>query len=330
MKRAWCAALVTAALAGCGGGGGGGGAGPVGAAPAVVPAGGGGAAGGGDATPPASLAPYPTLGTVNSNNGDVRVFTAIMSQDFSSEPARGEVVARADGAGNFTFTVNAHPGVEPYQFTVGVANAAPLIAIAGTSCGNCFRTGNVQSDAVFGTFTFLDPAAAGLNYMTVGSWGVANFSNGLASGGAGVVGVPTSAADLPKTGTATYVGQFVGTYRNAQTFDLIGATASSIANFGTGIVTLETTNSHRQFVPPGEITNATPQLDFAGTMTILSSGGARTNQLQGTVATRGGLTGDARGSFYGPAAAELGGAVTFRSPAAGNEAFIGAFGMKKQ
>jgi hypothetical protein len=166
--------------------------------------------------------------------------------------------------------------------------------------------------------------------MTLGSWGVLNFSNGLASGGAGVVGVPTSAADLPKTGTATYAGQFVGTYRIAQTFDVIGATASSIANFGTGVVTLETTNSHRQFVPPGETTNATPQLDFAGTMTILSSGGARTNQLQGTVATRGGLTGDARGSFYGPAAAELGGAVTFRSPAAGNEAFIGAFGMKKQ
>jgi hypothetical protein len=325
MKRHLCAALVTAALAGCGGGGGGS-AGPV-STPAVVPA-----PGRNDSTPPASFAEYPTLGTVNSNSGgDVRVFTAIMSQDVSSEPTRGQVVARADGAGNFTFTVNAHPGVEPYQFTVGLTNAAALMAVAGTSCGNCFRIGNIQSDAVIGNFAFLDPTVAGLSYMTVGSWGVVNFSNGLASGGAGVVGIPTRAADLPKTGTATYAGQFVGTYRNGQSFDLIGATASSIANFGTGIVTLETTNSQRQFVPPGETTNATPQLDFAGTMTIQSSGGARTNQLQGIVATRGGLTGDARGSFYGPAAAELGGAVVFRGPAGlGNEAFIGGFGMKKQ
>jgi transferrin binding protein len=335
MKRGVCAALV-AALAGCGTGGGSGSGGPGGAravapaAPAVVPA-----AGGGDSTPPSSFVPYPTLATVNSNNGgDVRVFTAIMSQDPSSIPTPGQVVARADGAGNFTFTVNAHPGVASYQFTVGLANGGPF-SVAGTGCGECFRNGSqtgLNTDAISGSFTFLDPGVVGLSYMTVGSWGVWNNSNGLQSGGAGVFGVPTRSADLPKTGTATYAGHFIGTYRNGQIFDSIGATASATANFGTGMVSIETNNSQRSYIPLGETTNAMPLLDFAGTMTFQSSGGARTNQLQGPVATRGGWGGEARGSFYGPAAAELGGSVLFKPAGAvpNNVAFIGAFGMKKQ
>jgi hypothetical protein len=48
-------------------------------------------------------------------------------------------------------------------------------------------------------------------------------------------------------------------------FDFIGATASATANFGTGVVALQTTNSQRQYVPSGE-TSAMPQLDFAGNM----------------------------------------------------------------
>jgi transferrin binding protein len=316
-------AFSLALLASCGGGGGGGGVAPgPGPSPTVAPAaGGGGGETGGGSTQPAS-APYPTLST--ANGGDLRVFTAIMSQQAGDGPSRGQVTANADGAGNYTFTVNALQDAPAYTFTVGL-KSGPLMAVAGTSCGNCFRSNPIDLGSGFGQITFLDADTAGLGYLSIGNWAVFQ-PNGSASGGSAVVGVPTRSADLPKTGTATYAGQFIGTYRIGHIFDTIGATASSIANFGTGVVTLQTTNSQRQYTPE----QAMPQLDFSGSMNFLSSGGTRTNQLQGTVVTRGGLAGDAHGSFYGPGAQELGGAVVFRSPGLGNESFMGAFGMKKQ
>jgi hypothetical protein len=336
-KRRLCAALVITALAGCGGGGGGGGVVPppptVAPTPAPAPAAGGSGnnqtgGDGGGAVPPASVS-YPTMTTLN---GQARVYTAIMSNG-GNDPTRGQVSARADGRGNFTFTVNAlNPEHPPYAFTVG-PTASGLHSLPGTSCGNCFRTDTINtagidgtdSTRVFGAITYLDINGMGLSYLSVGTWAVQNNRiDGAVSGGAGVVGIPTRDADIPKTGRATYNGQFIGRYMNGLEFSIIGATASSVADFGSGVVTLNTTNSQRQD------TTAMPQLDFSGSMNFLTARGARTNQLQGPMATRGGLVGDAHGSFYGPAAAELGGAVVFKGPAGTNEAFIGGFGMKKQ
>jgi hypothetical protein len=320
--------FAVALLAGCGGGGGGGGVAPgPGPSPTVAPAAGGGETGGGS-TQPASV-PYPTVFTANS--GDVRVFTAIMSNTVGGEPKRGQVTAQADGAANYTFMVNAIPEAPAYTFTVGLKTAGPLMAVAGTSCGNCFRNSPIDTGSASGQMTFLDADSVGMSYLTIGSWSNFQHSNGEAfGGGTAVVGVPTRDADLPKTGTATYSGQFVGRYMRALELSLIGATASSVANFGTGVVTLQTTNSQRQFAPTNGETQAVPHLDFSGSMNFLSPGGTRINQLQGNVVTRGGMAGDARGSFYGPGAQELGGAVTFRSSGLINESFIGAFGMKKQ
>jgi hypothetical protein len=199
------------------------------------------------------------------------------------------------------------------------------MAVPGTSCGNCFRSSYIDISSATGQITYLDINGMGMSYLSIGNWEVQQKSIGTAiSGGTGVFGIPTRDADLPKTGTATYSGQFIGTYRNEMSFHVIGATATSTADFGSGVVTLATTNSQRQD------TAAMPQLDFSGSMNFLSSRGARTNQLQGPMTTRGGLVGDAHGSFYGPAAAELGGAVVFKGPAGTSEAFIGGFGMKKQ
>src|SRR5215210_8186768 len=121
MKRPLCATLVTAALAGCGGGGGGSSS-PGVTAPVVAPAGGGGTgpAAGETGLPPASSSSYPTLNTVNSSNGGARVYTAIMESTYPANnitgPTRGQVVARANGAGNFTFTVNAIGDAPAYTF----------------------------------------------------------------------------------------------------------------------------------------------------------------------------------------------------------------------
>jgi hypothetical protein len=328
-KRRLCAALVTAALAGCGGGGGGS-PGPTGPAPVAVAPGNGGGTGTEAGNPPASVpGPYPNLS--NASGGDVRVYTALLSEvnagaQFSG-PIRGQVTATADGKGNYTFKVNGIGDTQAYSFTVGTTSASALGPLNGTSCGNCWRAGRFETADVIGVFAYLDPTAAGMSYMTVGAWGTNNKAHGSSfSEGAGVVGVPTRAADIPKTGTANYTGQFIGSLGTNGGGRVIGATAQSTANFGTGVVTLQTSNSQFTEGAPGN----TSGFDFAGTMTIQSSGGARTNQLRGVMATKNGMTGDAHGSFFGPAAQELGGAVVFKGDAVNSNSFMGGFGLKKQ
>jgi transferrin binding protein len=322
MKRRLCAALVTAALAGCGGGGGGGSS-PGVTAPVVAPAGGGGTgpAAGENGVPPASSAPFPTLDAAT----DVRVYTAVI--EGINGPTRGQVSAQGNGANSFTFTVNRVGDTPAYSFTVNTSNRSSLFRVDGTSCGDCFRSAGIATGTVVGQIYYLDSVFAGMSYVSIGAWGVQNSrSQGdieITSNGAGVFGVPTRTADIPKTGTASYTGQFLGIYQAGISADFVGATASAVANFGSGVVALSTTNSQ------GQRGGSMPELDFAGTMTGISS-----NQLRGSMVTRGGMTGDAHGAFFGPAAQELGGAVQFkgrRGPTDfGNEAFIGAFGLRKQ
>jgi hypothetical protein len=178
---------------------------------------------------------------------------------------------------------------------------------------------------VFGAIVYLDiNGASGMNYLSIGSWAVNYSGNGEAvSGGSGVVGVATRASDIPKTGTANYSGQFIGRINDGIAgFTLVGATATSLADFGSGVVTINTTNTQRQVPIQGD--QALPGLDFSGSMNLQTANGQRTNQLRGPVTTRSGLVGDAHGAFYGPAAQELGGTVVF------NSSFVGSFGMKKQ
>jgi transferrin binding protein len=332
MKNAVCAALVTIALAGCGSGGGGGG-GTIAPTPTPTPVAGGGSnnttgGGGGDGSGGVPTAEaYPTMTTLN---GQARVYTAIMSNG-GAEPTRGQVTARADGHGNFTFTVNAITDAPAYTFTVG-PNVSGLHTVPGTSCGNCFRTAPINTTGsdggnVFGQIVYLDiNGSSGMSYLSIGSWAVyepGTRSGEAVSGGSGVVGVATRDADIPKTGTATYSGQFIGRLNDGPAgFSVVGATATSLADFGSGVVTINTTNTQRQFALNGE--QALPGLDFSGSMNFLSSGGQRTNQLRGPVVTRSGIVGDANGAFYGPAAQELGGTVIFKP------SFVGSFGMKKQ
>src|SRR5205823_2670880 len=133
-KRRLCAALVTAALAGCGGGGGSS-PGVTAPTPVATNGNGGGTPQGEQGVPPAGApnSPYPTLSTVNSSNGGVRVYTSIMSNDPSSDPTRGQVTGKADGAGNFTFTVRANADTPAYTFTVGMVNSTALHTLDGPS-----------------------------------------------------------------------------------------------------------------------------------------------------------------------------------------------------
>jgi hypothetical protein len=150
--------------------------------------------------------------------------------------------------------------------------------------------------------------------------------------GAGAVGVATRRADLPTTGTATYSGAFIGLQLENSDRALVEANARSMANFGTGVVSFETTNS----LTRGGI--ADPTLDLVGTMTFQSSDGVRQNELRGPVSTKGGMTGEVRGHFFGPASStsappELSGSVAVKSRGAtvGGEgrSMVGGFVMKR-
>jgi hypothetical protein len=310
MKRRVCAVLVTAALAGCGTGGGGSG-GPSG--PVSPPVSDSSSPPASDSSSPPASFEFPTLSTVS---GDVRVSSAIPAIPLENyEAVSDRVTATADGAGNFTFRVN-DPNAGPYTFTVNVPRNSSLTVGDGTTEG----------------------ALNSLNYSAAGVWGRPNLFGSV--GGAAAFGVATGAADLPKTGTATYSGAFIGRVNSDnQNWGVVNASASSLANFGTGVVSFATANSRLNWdtvLPAVPV----PELDLAGSMTFQSSGGVRQNSLRGPVSTRGGsnwgMTGEVRGNFFGPASStsappELAGSVAVGRVDGGGEgrSMIGGFVMKR-
>ena len=298
MNRHLCTMLVTLALTGCSTGGGGSG-GPSGL----------------DSPPPndSSSSPasfeYPTLAAVT---GEVHVESAIPAGQFGYDGLRGRVSATADGAGNFTFRVD-DPRIGPYQFTVNLPRNTKID----------FSGAQVQ-----GSFASFD-------YSALGTWQHSPDPNNFVLwGGSAVAGVATRAADLPRTGTASYAGPFLGRYNDDGDPWVVSATARSLANFGTGVVSFETTGTQ---ITDSRNTLSAPQLDLTGSMTFASSGGARQNSLSGSVSTKSGsMTGDVRAVFFGPssptsAPPELGGSVALKGggPEPEGVSLTGSFIMRR-
>jgi hypothetical protein len=239
----------------------------------------------------------------------VRVSSVITSREH--EHFRDRVTATADGAGNVTFTVN-DPNVGRYQFRVDAVRG-------GVEMGNVQMTG----------------AFASLQYAGMGVWEHHGFADGNLVGGAGAFGVATPTADLPTTGTATYTGTFAGRHMQIFTTGVremagqVRADARSIANFGSGIVSFETSNTRINGSPNSD-------LDLIGSMT-----GARSNDMRGTVSTKPGtspMSGDIQANFYGPASAtsappELAGSLQVRQPGSTTggvgRSMVGGFLMKR-
>ena len=325
MKRHVCAVLVMAAVAGCssGGGGGGGPSGPVSPPDSSSPP---------ESAPPESTPPesrqnnppessppaafeYRTLATVE---GAIRAESAIPGPT-GYDSLRGRVFATADGAGNFTFRVD-DPRTGPYQFTVNIPPNTTM---------------NISRADLSGTFASFD-------YSALGTWQHRPPPPfGPFFGGSAVTGMATRAADLPRTGTASYAGPFLGRYNDDGDQWLVSASARSLANFGTGVVSFETAGTQ---VTDSRGAFANPYLDLTGSMTFLSSGGARRNALRGTVTSKPdalgnslGLRGELRGLFFGPssptsAPPELGGSVAAQGalePGGEGRGLTGAFTMRR-
>jgi hypothetical protein len=222
------------------------------------------------------------------------------------------------------------PIVGPYTFAVSLP---PNTSI------------NISNEAIEGTFS-------SLLYSTVGVWDRKLQDGGFkieaprecACGriaGAAAAGVATPRADLPTTGTAQYSGQFLGRHdSDGATIFAVHAEAQAVANFGSGMVSFTTTNTHFGVGGRGA---AAPSLDLTGSMTFQSSGGVRQNSLSGPVSTRGAfgdpaMTGEVRGNFFGPASAssappELAGTVAVKAPDSAPDregrSVIGGFVMKR-
>lgn len=179
---------------------------------------------------------------------------------------------------------------------------------------------------------------SGYTYQLYGSWEVADNTTFTASEYYFSAGVPTAAATLPLTGTASYTGEAVGSFVNAATGDWSGtyATMNATANFAALSVALATTGttSLSSNAPANALPIANPGLDMSGTLSYAPG----SNTFTGAVSTANGMGGNATGRFYGPGIAaatatkvagappEIGG--TFAVAGNGIGAMQGAFAGK--
>jgi hypothetical protein len=345
------ALAILGMLAGCGGGGGGGGGGFIAPGPGF--------------TYPSSLAAATSQDTIQGASGaysrDGAVMTTIPQ---GSNQGLVTVGLNTPTAGSTTFSVSAI-GVEPgFSFSINITN--PPVGfnpdtVAGASrpgvtpavaCTNCFRTGQLAANPSGNvSFTYLDLAAAGLTYSTLGFWERNSVNAGSTQiGGAFAYGVVTRGVDLPTTGNATYSGPFVGRYAGqangtpAAAVYTVGAAATAQADFATRTVGFSTTGSMR--TPLGALPGAAvadPLLNLSGIMKYSAGVNGMSSALAGGVPassqTGAGsylMSGEVAARFMGPPGAtapfappELAGAVAVKS-ATGDQSMVGAFALKKQ
>ena len=167
----------------------------------------------------------------------------------------------------------------------------------------------------------------GWDYQTFGIW---MTDDGAGGGVAGTfsLGALTPVSSIPTLGTATYLGSTMGHYVDpAGTENLAFADMTATVDFGARSIGFNTTNT-QQTADLATI-SANDNLNLSGTLTYAPG----VNQFTGPVTTVGGgvgnapMTGTATGSFYGPAAEEIGGGFSARG--AGVSGYMGAFGGRK-
>ena len=330
--RSVVAGTLAAALAGCGGGGGGG---------AIQP----------------DDYPYPTLASAvpaDTGNGLHANYTLddTTKQFIAAPAATVSAAVNSPAAEQIKLTVANFAG-DSFNVTLPIATlgSTPLAGSPLPGCPSCLRAPTVApiaSDGKAVSFVYLDPAAAGLQYSTLGLWSKERSSDDPATdvfvGGAFSLGVLTRGVDLPTVGTASYAGPFVGRYADGTNTYLVGAAASASANFGTRSVSFATTSTQIARELGGgtlALPAAEARLNLSGTLNYAPGA----NQLAGTVFTSSvaaggfGMTGTIQGAFYGPPArtatppapAELGGTLTATNAAIGGTRQLnGAFALKRQ
>lgn len=163
-----------------------------------------------------------------------------------------------------------------------------------------------------------DPIQTGWEYQSFGIW-TTGAGTGSGTYGAASVGAPTPAGSIPTSGSAIYYGYAGGRHVASDgSYYFTLAAMQTSANFATRQLSFSTPYTEQT---PDLVSSAmNNSLNMTGTLSYASG----SNQFSGAVTTAGGMTGTAKGRFYGTAAQEIGG--TFSVTGTGVQSYGGAFG----
>ncbi|MBC2652354.1 transferrin-binding protein-like solute binding protein [Novosphingobium aerophilum] len=227
-----------------------------------------------------------------------------------------------DGTGSVNFTVNANRQITALTVTGAQSNvsfdqtsSAASVFVGTTAIATALSNSTGSNQAIY-----IDPYAVGFNYQSFGAWGTGLVAGSTGKYGAISAGATTAAASVPTTGTATFRGYAAAIFTNPNGDAFrYGANAAFSVNFANRSVALSTSGDVVTNINTNVAYNWTTPM--SGTMTYA----AGSNTFSGTLTTST-LTGIGTGSFYGPAATELGGTFVLRGAAG---AMVGGFGGKQ-
>lgn len=283
MKNYVALLLASAGLAACGGGGGG---------------------GGGAAIAPVASAPAPTVTT------NATLTNLVASQSFSTVGGSLNSFANSNGSIGPTTLVGAGAGGvgvsynasnQSYTITANIGSQTFATADRNAAESNTLITvyskknGNVDDQLVMA-----NGGAAGFTYSNFGAWvrTTDNTTSVAAHNSYVVYGIPTAAADLPRTGSASYVTTGGATQVTGNTLRALSGTGSLTANFGAGAV------------------QTSLALGGLGTLNGSANISSADATFSGAMAGAG-YNGALAGRFFGPAAAEVGAAFTLTNGSTG-------------
>jgi hypothetical protein len=175
-----------------------------------------------------------------------------------------------------------------------------------------------DSDFQQRVFHYVDPASAGLNYLTYGSWLTSGFTQpDLYEGFSAGALTPNTA--IPTSGSAKFDGALAAFGVNNKFLYGVAAPVTINVDFSSRAATFNSTDFHDA---QGTIFAGTA---LSGVLSYASQQNALTGQL--TSAT---FSGPANAHFYGPGAEEIGGAFALKPTTSANPGgIVGGFGAKR-
>ena len=195
------------------------------------------------------------------------------------------------------------------------------------------NAGLCAADNATGSGIVADPydLSLGWNYQTFGVWSYetdGTVSPRTGNIGTMSIGARTPANAIPRTGTAVlYSGRAAGFYINGAGEPFVtGANMSALVDFENRIVQFSTTATHLTDLNNPGLPLLDASLNLSGTLTYSPGSNQFTGNDVRTASQT--LIGEATGSFYGPAAQEIGGIYNLKGTGL-VEAMTGGFGGKR-
>jgi hypothetical protein len=248
--------------------------------------------------------PPPVYPTFDELTGTQTLSAAGLAYRITPGPGGTRIVA-SDGAEVFgsgvVATYDPATGNVAYAAPDGMADSFTDANIASSSPNSTVYIKPITGGVSGGSFTVPSVAGVPLTYTRAGTLFVSGPTGTV--GHSFVMGVPTVAGDVPKSGSATYTAVIGGSaYLAASPVPLSLAGTSSAtfaADFGAGTIATDITLIGTPNVPGGAPV-------FLDTLVGTGSLGAVKPGFAGTFVGTGTVAGEFAGAFFGPQAAEFG------------------------